>query len=85
MTPRIMNPGREKSCLQLLCLQEIIVPQALGREYACWPRGKLKPLIVLAFRWSQKMLSAAEAREFANDWIKSWNSHDLDAIRNDTR
>lgn len=26
------------------------------------------------------MLSAQEAQRFAGDWIRAWNSHDLDAI-----
>lgn len=26
------------------------------------------------------MLTSQEARKFANHWIESWNSHDLDAI-----
>jgi hypothetical protein len=26
------------------------------------------------------MLAKEEARQFANEWIQSWNSHDLDAI-----
>jgi predicted ester cyclase len=26
------------------------------------------------------MLTEAEARQFARDWIDAWNSHDLDAI-----
>jgi hypothetical protein len=26
------------------------------------------------------MLSKEEARQFANQWIQAWNSHDLDAI-----
>lgn len=26
------------------------------------------------------MLSETEAREFASDWIRAWNSHDVDAI-----
>jgi ketosteroid isomerase-like protein len=26
------------------------------------------------------MLSETDARQFADDWIRAWNSHDLDAI-----
>ena len=26
------------------------------------------------------MLTEAEARQFARDWMRAWNSHDLDAI-----
>ena len=26
------------------------------------------------------MLSESQAREFANQWVQAWNSHDLDAI-----
>lgn len=26
------------------------------------------------------MLTAQKARQFADDWVRSWNSHDLDAI-----
>ncbi len=26
------------------------------------------------------MLSEAEARQFAQDWVQTWNSHDLDAV-----
>ncbi|HXN45333.1 MAG TPA: nuclear transport factor 2 family protein, partial [Bryobacteraceae bacterium] len=28
----------------------------------------------------QRMLTEAEARRFAKDWVLAWNSHDLDAI-----
>jgi hypothetical protein len=28
----------------------------------------------------QWMLTEAEARQFAKDWVLAWNSHDLDAI-----
>jgi predicted ester cyclase len=26
------------------------------------------------------MLTESQVREFANDWVRAWNSHDLDAI-----
>jgi hypothetical protein len=26
------------------------------------------------------MLSETEARQFAHDWVRAWNSHDLDAV-----
>jgi hypothetical protein len=33
-----------------------------------------------ALRYGSGMIDAAFAREFAVDWIDSWNSHDLDRI-----
>ena len=31
-------------------------------------------------REEQGILTEAEARQFAKDWVRAWNSHDLDAI-----
>ncbi|MFL6428977.1 MAG: YybH family protein [Acidobacteriaceae bacterium] len=29
---------------------------------------------------SNRMLSESQVRQFAGDWLRAWNSHDLDAI-----
>jgi hypothetical protein len=37
-------------------------------------------MIQLIFDGRGRMLTETEAREFAEDWIRAWNSHDLQAI-----